>query len=142
MNLIVNSDESLQRAIGALRQAYLTERFLRIAVKTGKDRSLDQNAGSHLWYAQLARELPQETELGWKCFCKLNFGVPILRQSDEEFKQLYDSAIRKSLTYEQKLAAMRVLPVTSRMNVKQKTEYLKLMQEHFAKQHRVILEFL
>src|SRR5690606_8704318 len=99
---IINSDESEQRLVGFIHEEYLTHRFLRVSVKTGKDRSLPQNAFTHAWYAQIERELPEDDELGWKCYCKLHHGVPILRAEDADFRDVYDSVI-KPLAYEQKL---------------------------------------
>jgi hypothetical protein len=95
-----------------------------------KKRSIDQNAIGHAWYQQIAAAMPQETALGWKCFCKLHFGVPILRSEDAEFRAAYDRSV-KGLLYEQKLAAMEILPVTSLMNTKQKSAYLEKVQTHF-----------
>ena len=96
-----------------------------------KGRTLPQNSFSHAWYEEIAQALPEDDALGWKSYCKLHHGVPILRAEDEEFRAAYDAAI-KSLTYEQKLAAMRVLPVTSRMNVKQLTKYADAVRDDFA----------
>ncbi|WP_136420313.1 hypothetical protein [Herbaspirillum sp. ST 5-3] len=138
--IVINSTDSLQRVFGELREMFGKHKFLRLNVKTGKDRSLDQNAISHVWYEQLSRELPEEDALGWKCFCKLYFGVPLMRAEDEEFREFYDAAIKKSLTHEQKLAAMKYLPVTSHMTTAQLSKYLEAMQQHFIK-HGVMLEF-
>lgn len=69
--------------------------------------------------------------LGWKCYCKLHHGVPILRAEDDEFREAYDGAI-KGLTYEQKLLVMRVFPVTSRMTTKQLTKYAEAVRDDFA----------
>lgn len=138
MSLTINSDQSLQSAIGDLREQFKRHRFLRVTVKAGKDRSLDQNALSHSWYQQIANELREDTALGVKCFCKLHFGVPILRAEDEEFRTLYDLVI-KPLTYEKKLAAMAVWPVTSLMTKPQLSQYLEAMQKGYA--DRVHLEF-
>ena len=93
-------------------------------------RSIPQNSMSHGIYEQIAKELPEDSALGWKCFCKLHFGVMILRSEDEEFRQAYDSCI-KGLTYEQKLEVMKVLPVTSRMNKEQKSRYMDAVIGHF-----------
>lgn len=138
--LVVNSVESLQRAIGDLRSMWDKHKFLRVTVKTGKDRSLDFNAISHVWYEQIARELPEDNALGWKCFCKAHFGVPIMRAEDGEFRAFYDGAILNSLRYEEKLAAMKYLPVTSLMTNPQFKQYCTDMQTHFAKRG-VLLEF-
>jgi hypothetical protein len=137
--IVVNSAESLQRAIGDLRSLWDRHKFLRVSVKAGKDRSVPQNSLSHAWYAQIARELREDDELGWKCYCKLHHGVPILRAEDEEFRANYDAVI-KPLSYEQKLIAMRCWPVTSLMTKEQLSKYAEAVQTDFA-QRGVRLEF-
>lgn len=138
--LIINSVDSLQKALGNLREAFNRHKFLRINIKTGKDRTLDQNALSHLWYEQLARELTECDALGWKCECKLLHGVPILRAEDEAFREFYDKTIKHALTYEQKLSAMKYVPVTSLMTTQQLSKYLEAVQSDFARRG-VRLEF-
>jgi hypothetical protein len=134
----VNSAESLQRFIGETREQYERHKFLRISVKAGKDRSLPQNSLTHAWYGQIARELREDDELGWKCYCKLHHGVPLMRE-DDEFRATYDAVI-KPLTYEQKLIAMRCWPVTSLMTKEQLSKYAEAVQADFL--HRgVRLEF-
>lgn len=139
MRLTINSETSLQAAIGHLREQFRERRYLTLSLKEGKGRSLDQNAISHAWYEQVAAELREDTALGVKRFCKLHFGVPILRAEDEEFRAAYNGALLRTLSYEQKLLAMDVLPVTSRMSVKQLSAYLDAMQQHY--RPRVWLEF-
>lgn len=138
MQLTVNSDVSLQQAIGTLRDLYKSERYLRVDIKTGKARSIDQNSISHTWYEQISRELREETPLGVKNFCKLNYGVPILRAENEAFRIQYDTVL-KPLSYEKKLLAMNFLPVTSLMTKAQLSQYLTAMQTAYA--DRVRLEF-
>ena len=137
--MIINSDTSLQTGLGLLRELYLAHRYVKVSAKTGKARSLDQNSIGHAWYEQLARELREDDALGWKCYCKLHHGVPIMRAEDNEFREAYDGSIKR-LTYEQKLVAMRHWPVTSLMNKVQKSKYLEAMQEDF-KSKGVRLEF-
>lgn len=129
--LTINSDNSLQDALGVVRELYVKNRYLKLNVQIGKKRSLDQNAISHVWYEQLARELREDDALGWKCYCKLNFGVPLLRAEDDEFREFYDATIKRTFSYEQKLAAMKYLPVTSLMTKPQLSAYLEAVQEHF-----------
>jgi len=128
--LLVNSAESFQHAMGVIREEFGAHRYLKINLKTGKDRSLDQNATIHCWYEQLARELREDDALGWKCFCKLHFGVPILRAEDEEYRAAYDGSI-KGMTYERKLVAMKHWPVTSLMTTRQLSAFAEAMQAHF-----------
>lgn len=136
--ITINSEQSLSQAIGDLREQWKRHKFLRVIVKTGKDRSLDQNGISHVWYEQISRELREDTSLGVKKFCKLHYGVPILRAEDEEFRRLYDLVI-KPLIYEKKLEAMAAWPVTSLMTKDQLSQYLEAMQSGYA--GRVRLEF-
>lgn len=58
--MVINSSDSLQRAIGDLRDLWNRHKFLRLSVKAGKDRSIPQNAITHVWYEQLARELRED----------------------------------------------------------------------------------
>ena len=135
----INSDTSLQNFIGEIRETYEKFKFLRANVKTGKDRSLPQNAITHAWYEQLARELREDDAIGWKCYCKLHHGVPILRAEDEEFRDVYDQVI-KGLSYEQKLIAMRSWPVTSLMTKEQLSKYATAVQADFLNRG-VLLKF-
>lgn len=136
--LVVNSDESLQRALGAVRDLWNQHKFLRVSIKAGKDRSSPQNALTHAWYGQIARELRDNDEAGWKCYCKLHHGVPIMR-ADDEFRAAYDTVI-KPLSYENKIIAMRCWPVTSLMTKDQLSKYAEAVQADFARQG-VRLEF-
>lgn len=136
---VINSDNALQSFIGDIRQLYAQHKFIKLNAKTGKARSLDQNAISHAWYEQLGRELREDDAQGWKCYCKLHHAVPIMRYQVETFREAYDSAI-KGLSYEQKLQVMRILPVTSLMTKAQLSEYLEQVQIDFSNRG-VFLEF-
>jgi hypothetical protein len=129
-NFIISGNESLQRFIGDVRQMFAEHKFLKVSVKAGRARSLNQNDLTHAWYAQIARELREDDELGWKCYCKLHHGVPILRAEDAEFRATYDVAI-KGLSYEQKLRVMRILPVTSLMTRAQMSKYAEEVRRDF-----------
>lgn len=102
-------------------------------------RSLEQNAIMYAWYSEIAQALDSDNAEGWKCYCKLHFGVPIMRRDDAKFRQVYDEAI-KGLSYEKKLQIMRILPVTSLMNTAQLSEYLEHMQAYFMDKN-VMLDF-
>lgn len=128
---IANSEPALQTLIGELREMWRQHKFLRVTAKAGKARSLDQNAISHAWYQQMAREDRQDDELGHKGYCKLHHGIPILRAEDAEFRAFYDGAL-KGLTYEQKREAMKYVPVTSLMTKPQLSKYLEAVQSDYA----------
>lgn len=135
----VNSEKQLSRVIGDIRELYAKNRYVRVQMSTGKRRSLDQNAISHVWYEQVAEELREDTALGVKRFCKLHFGVPILRADSPDFRELYDATI-KPMPYEHKLRAMDLLDVTSLMEKAQFSQYLEEVQRHYLSRN-VRLEF-
>lgn len=138
MRAIIYNEIRLQQAIGQLRQDFKASGYLRLSWSADKSRSGSQNAISHCWYEQIANELAEDTPAGVKRFCKLHYGVPIMRRDDEDFRELYDASI-KPLPYEQKLQAIGLIPVTSLMNVSQLSEYLTELKEAY--RGRVDLQF-
>ena len=105
-----------------------------------KDRSLELNALSHVWYAQIGATLREDTAEQVKGYCKLRIGIPILRE-DQEFSEMYDR-IFKPMNYETKLEIMSrpgLFDVTSIMNTSQMCLYLEQIQQHYS--DRVQLHF-
>lgn len=117
-------------AIGELREQFKAKRYVTMNLSSGKARTLDQNAISHTWYERIAAELREDTALGVQSFCKLHFGVPILRTEDADFREKYDAAV-KPMTYVNKLILMEWFPVTSLMKTPQLTQYLEAMRPHY-----------
>lgn len=98
----------------------------------GDERSAQQNRLQQLWHAEAAQQLGDETAEEKRAYCKLHFGVPILR-SDEAFKADYDRVI-KPMDYQTKLALMAEpfdFPVTRLMTVKQKKQFLDAIWDHY-----------
>lgn len=136
---VINSEASLRKHQREIEQEFHQHKFLRVNVKAGIGRSLDQNAISHAWYNEIAIQTADTPE-NVKCECKLRFGVPILRAEDADFREMYDNSILRNLTYEQKLKAMRFIPVTSSMTKPQLSRYLEHIQQSYAQQG-VIVQF-
>ena len=65
--------------------------------------------------------------------------MPILRAEDDEFRKVYDEAI-KGLDYEKKLQIMKILPVTSIMTTAQLSAYLEAIKTDFMAKG-IMLEF-
>ena len=99
-----------------------------------------QNRLSHSWYGDLAENLKENDAIGYKCFCKLHFGVALMRAEDDEFREVYDAAI-KALSYDNKLAIMKILPVTSLMNTKQLSSYLEQMKSYYLEHNGFDLKY-
>lgn len=104
-----------------------------INVKQGKDRSVEQNSLAFKWYLEAEQQGDMRSN-EYRGFCKLRFGVPILRAESEEFRKLYDKHF-KGISYEDKLEIMSSeqfdFPVTRLMKTGQMTRYLRDVEDHF-----------
>ena len=101
-----------------------------ITISQGDEsRSNKQNRLSFLWY-QCLGGLTANGMVHQRRYCKLHYGVPIMRQ-DADFQALYDATI-KPMTYEKKIQVMELLPVTSMMTVHQFAEYLTTIDQESA----------
>lgn len=109
-----------------------------VEVQDGRSRSVQQNSLQHLWIKEASEQLEQPVE-ELRAFCKLRFGVPILRRDSDQFRDTYDRLI-KPLSYEDKIEAMIRFdwPVTRLMKVEQKTEYLSEIEKCFLEQGCVL----
>ena len=127
--IITNDEElhALQRLLDAREKPFT------VAIRRGKHRTNPQNRLQRLWVKEAAEQLQDETAEEKRGYCKLHFGVPILRSESEEFAAKYDDII-KPLPYPAKLALMQIpfdFSVTSLMNTKQKKQYLDAVYVHF-----------
>lgn len=101
---------------------------------TGGKRTLKQNRLQRKWINEIAEQLGDQTPEEIRGFCKLTFGVPVLREQNEVFREAYDKHV-KSLPFEQKMALMMEpfdFAVTRLMTTKQHTSYLDAMHRHFS----------
>lgn len=87
-----------------------------LTYREGKVRSLSQNALLHKWFGEIAKQT-HSTADQVKRECKFYQGCPILMADDPQFVAFLSNL--KSLTIEQKIAAMDYISVTSVMNTKQ-----------------------
>lgn len=101
----VNSAARLSEAITKLTTAFREHKYVVVSFRPGKDRTLDQNA---LWFAMYQR-IANMTQIGdvedARRYCKLHFGVPIMRKADEDFRNAWNVSFLL-LTYETKLELM------------------------------------
>lgn len=129
--MIIWHESQLSEHFGQCRELIRKHGRVNVTVKPADNRSLDQNALAFAWYKQVANELREDATDDVHAYCKLHFGVPILRAEDDDFREFYDSSIKGALTYEQKLAAMKFLPVTRLMTKAQLSRYLEVVQDHY-----------
>ena len=125
---IVRSAEDMERVarlVGNLKPP------LTITVTSGASRSLGQNKLQRLWCMEAAEQLGDRTAEEVRGFCKLHYGVPIMREGHDDFRETYDRLI-KPLPYETKLAYMMEpldFPITRLMTVGEKSQYLDAMHK-------------
>lgn len=102
-------------------------------IQPGRARTVAQNKLQRLWLNEVSEQMGDRTPEEVRGFCKLHFGVPIMRAASEGFQQTYDEVIRP-LPYAAKIKLMMVpldLPVTRLMNTKNTTQYLDEIYQHF-----------
>lgn len=113
----------------ALLKVYLDNRKkpFTVEITEGRDRSGEQNRLAFKWYAEISQQTGEDKE-DVRARCKLEIGVPILRNAHEKFRETYDRLI-KDWAYEDKLELIRdtEMPVTRLMNVTQMSEYMDIM---------------
>lgn len=133
MDIIIETEEqksALIARLGGVKPPFT------VALLEGRHRTLKQNRLQRKWMIEIGRGMgvtPEEA----RGYCKLVFGVPLLREESEFFKERYDDVLR-GLAWPQKLKLMMEpldLPVTRIMTVKQKTEYLDRVYKHFTIEH-------
>lgn len=130
---IIRNEHDLQMAVRFLESQ---EWPCTISIRKGADRTVDQNRLQRLWLNEAAEQLGDQTAEELRAYCKLTIGVPIMRESSEDFREKYDRII-KPHTYEDKLEMMMEpldFPVTRLMTTKEKTDYLDQVQSYFTDQ--------
>ena len=135
----INSEHSKVAFIKYVDRMYEEHKYITFAApRIGADRSLSQNALSHVWFNYCDKMLTDQVGDNRR-YCKLHFGVMIMRGEDEKFRALYDKAI-KPFDYETKLQIMDYWPVTSLMSREQMYRFLTAFQMHFASNRGLVLE--
>ena len=102
-------------------------------VTKGLNRSVEQNKLQRMWINEAVDQLQDETAEQKRGYCKLHFGVPILRNENDYFKEKYDRIIRPH-SYEAKLEMMMLpldFPVSRLMTTGQSKRYLDDIYQHF-----------
>jgi len=106
-----------------------------VSVERGSKRSVAQNRLQRQWVLEIAEQIGETPEY-WRGWCKLHFGVGILKAEDEAFAREYDAVV-KPLPYDAKLRLMQEpfdFGVTRRMTARQKKTYLDMIHRHFSEQ--------
>lgn len=127
---VIRDQFTLKQTQQNIAEMFNKHGWLKLTPTTQK-RSLDANSLSHVWYAEIAKQMGDHTAHEYKLICKLHHGVPILRRESEEFREFYNRFFLK-LTYEEKLDAMKWLSVSSTMSKEQMSEYMTAIQNFYS----------
>lgn len=138
MIIRLNNSEAQRHALQMVSEAPLDKNIVFELREDKSTRSEKQNRLMHKWYDELAKGtghgLAYETH-----YCKLHFGVPIVRRENAVYQKKYDKLI-KHLAYEDKLEMMEFWPVTRKpfMDTRMMTEYLETIDRYAAEQGIVL----
>ena len=116
----------------ALLKVYLDQRKrpFTVEVTDGRDRSAEQNKLAFKWYKEIAEQSGEAVD-DVRARCKLKFGLPILMESSEAFRDLCRRRI-KPLSHAERIEVIRDfdIPVTRLMNVSQMSRYMDGLFQH------------
>ena len=104
-----------------------------VNVVKGKNRSNEQNRLQQMWHLEAAEQLQDETAEQKRGYCKLHFGVPILRAENPKYREKYDRLIRP-YPYEHKIELMMVpldFPVSRLMTTGQCKRFLDEICDYY-----------
>lgn len=87
------------------------------------NRSSAQNRLSHMWYGEISKQWAGHTSKQVKNYCKFTYGAEIKSQSDSHFGEWFEK-LQSTYDYEECVASMEFVNVTSELNVTQMVEYL------------------
>jgi hypothetical protein len=126
--MIIRTDSDRNEFIARAVKIDLTKQVWRFEAKPYKpNRSAEQNRLAFMWYAELAKQSGNGKDYE-RNFCKWTYGCPILVEHDVNgFSAFYENLINR-YDYEQCVASMDFIQVTSMFNVQQMSEYLKHME--------------
>jgi len=130
---VVKSETDLSALMTTLKGQ---KRPFTVDIRKGKHRSVEQNRLQRRWLGEIFGQLTEAATFhspeDVRGFCKLTFGVPIMRE-DSGFRDGYDRII-KPLSYESKIEIMKEpldFSVTRLMTTEQKTRYLDAIYKYF-----------
>lgn len=131
IRMILHGSEDKKNLLNMLQNVDLEYPIDVLIKKASKSRSLAQNRTQWQWFRDAEAQGDQKS-WEYRAYCKLHFGVPILRRDSPEYREKYDRIIRP-MPYEQKLELMVEpfdFPVTSAMNIAQHGAFLDEVKRH------------
>jgi len=128
MELIVNSEASLEEAIASLRDQFAEKRYVKAKLTYGRQRSLTQNAALHLYCTMLADKL-NDAGLDQKKVLKPEVDIP---WTTESVKDSLWRPIQKHVTG---------LDSTTKPEKSQYSAIYEVLNRYLAQKHGVSVEW-
>ena len=119
--MIVNSKQSLSNCIIELKSKFEKYHFLKVVIKK-ETRTNKQNNWIYEAYNMISKQ-SDLTPIEVRRYCKLNLGLVILFENDEDSASRW-RLMMKSLGYEERLKAMDLISVTSLFDTEQGAKYI------------------
>ena len=91
MKHFIKNEQDKQRLIAFIQNQ---TKPITVTIEQGMigKRSYEQNKLQRLWLNELAEQGDMTAE-EYRAFCKLHFGVPILRHENDKFREAYDDKV-------------------------------------------------
>lgn len=131
--VIANSKIKTREAIDSLIEIWNEFKYVKVEYTYGKKNTLDQYAILHEIYKRLADEYHAGEKKMSESECKLNFGIQILVDENEQFRRMYEKVVAPH-SYETKLQIMHFLPVCREMKSDQLAKYIDKIFNFYARE--------
>lgn len=129
--IIIDSRKALDEAITLMTGYWEKYHYGRIDLRFGPRRSIDTNGMFFEQFKRIGDQLYGGDIEHARAECKLNIAVPILRDSSEDFRKMYDQVLAGH-DYGTQLKMMRYLPVTREMSPQDARECVKQIFDVYA----------
>lgn len=125
----VDSKKRLAEAHAMLDEAFKAQNpWFKMTIDKKKRLNIQNSLQFH-WYRELEGQgLGTRNEIRMQC--KYSFGVPLLMQQDDDFKE-YWFKLFDHLDYEIKVASMQYVDVTSKLTIDNMSRYLDSIKHHY-----------
>lgn len=126
--LTINSTQTAKDAGLDILEAQKEHGYVRVTIAK-ESRTHAQNRWINKAYEMLSKQ-GDSSIIEYRRYCKLNFGMSILVESDIDNANLWRKIMR-FLSYQERLESMDTINVTSTFNVDQGLRYIDQICKHF-----------
>lgn len=106
---------------------------------SGKSRSQRQNRTIHMWFGQIAGWSQDQSAAEVKAENKLEIGLPIMEANQPEWIDEWEP-LYAPFPYAQRLKLFEVIPMTSKMKVREMQQFMNAMQRKYAQMGLILID--